>query len=87
MTSDLGDRERRTLSNPRIPDLRDPVTKRSNNNKKRTNKETKDKQKNITKKNGVKVNINCQFDGNQNPPVGERQTFGHTWRDSLNYGI
>lgn len=54
MTSDLGDRERRTLSNPRIPDLRDPVTKRSNNNKKRTNKETKDKQKNITKKNGVR---------------------------------
>lgn len=54
MTSDLGDRERRTLSNPRIPDLRDPVTKRSNNNKKRINKETKDKQKNITKKNGVR---------------------------------
>lgn len=81
MTSDLGDRERKTLSNPRIPDLRDPVThkkenilqnKRNNNNNKRTNKETKDKQKKITKKNGVKVNINCQFDGNQNSPVGER---------------
>lgn len=53
----------------------------------------KDKQRNkrqtekITKKNGVKVNSNCQFDGNQNPPVGERQTCGHTRRDSLNYGI
>lgn len=35
----------------------------------------------------MKVNINHQFDENQNPPVGERQTFGYRWRDSLNYGI
>lgn len=82
MTSDLGDRERRTLSNPRIRDLRDPVThkkekilqnkriKKRTNNKRQTEK--------ITKKNGVKVNINCQLDRNQNPPVGERQTFGYT---------
>ena len=65
--------------------------KRKNSPKQKNQK--KDKQQNkrqtekITKKNGVKVNISCQFDRNQNPPVGGRQTFGYTWRDSLNYGI
>lgn len=52
MTSDLGDRERRTLSNPRIPDLKDPVThkkekilqnKRNNNNNKQRNKRQTEK--------------------------------------------
>lgn len=41
--------------------------------------------KKITKKNGVMVDLNCQFDESFNHPAGWGQAPGHAWKGDLDY--